>query len=342
MKTEQSGSESYELRITALWALSESALGGILHLFKVPFSGIILSGAAVIFICLLAGFHKNSTVILKATTIVILIKFTMAPHSPLTAYFSVFTQGLFGTVLFTLFNSSKINALILGIIAVTFSGFQRLIVITLIFGNTFWNSLDEFAYRIVSTFVKIESSEMMSLSLIVVTIYLLIHLTAGIFIGIVGYKIPQWISKFSADYSYNDIVLSEVIEKHKNKKKWYNKKIVKTIVFFIAVAALVSILFPVENSGLLVNVLYMSLRAVVIVIIWIFFVAPFIKKILSKILKRKQKVYGQKLEQILEILPLLKHIVTYSWRDTKEYTKITRIKEFLLRVITITLTIDLN
>jgi len=47
-------------RITALWAFSESAFGGILHAFKIPFRGLFIASAAVLFISLIALFSKNN------------------------------------------------------------------------------------------------------------------------------------------------------------------------------------------------------------------------------------------------------------------------------------------
>ena len=42
------------IRLTALWALIEAGLGGLLHAFHLPFTGIILGGFAVLIISLLA------------------------------------------------------------------------------------------------------------------------------------------------------------------------------------------------------------------------------------------------------------------------------------------------
>lgn len=70
------------LRITALWAFSESAFGGILHALTVPLRGIFINAAAVLFISLIALFSKSSKEILKSTLIVILIKALVSPHFP--------------------------------------------------------------------------------------------------------------------------------------------------------------------------------------------------------------------------------------------------------------------
>lgn len=60
---------SYErlsvIRITALWAFSESAFGGILHALTIPLRGLFIASAAVLFISLIALFGKVAKKFLK-------------------------------------------------------------------------------------------------------------------------------------------------------------------------------------------------------------------------------------------------------------------------------------
>jgi hypothetical protein len=93
-------SSSNAEKLTKLWALSESMLGGVLHAVKMPFRGMILSGAAVILIGMLANFSEKRGQIFRSTVLVVTIKATVSPHSPLTAYLSVFMQGLLGELFF--------------------------------------------------------------------------------------------------------------------------------------------------------------------------------------------------------------------------------------------------
>jgi hypothetical protein len=41
-------------KLTALWALNESGLGGFLHVFNSPFSGLIVGGVSILLISLIA------------------------------------------------------------------------------------------------------------------------------------------------------------------------------------------------------------------------------------------------------------------------------------------------
>ena len=132
------------LKITALWAFSESALGGILHTLSIPFRGIFISSSAVLFITLIALFSKSKKGILKSTLIVLLIKALVSPYTPLTAYFAVTIQGLLGYILFFSNSFFKLSAFLLGLFTLLFSGMQKIIVLTLVFGNTLWKSLNIF------------------------------------------------------------------------------------------------------------------------------------------------------------------------------------------------------
>ena len=116
------------VKITALWAFSESAFGGILHALTIPFRGIFINSAAVLFITLIALFSKNKNEILKSTFIVLLIKALVSPYTPLTAYFAVTIQGLIGYLLFLPKNIFKISTILLGILTLLFSVLQKIIV----------------------------------------------------------------------------------------------------------------------------------------------------------------------------------------------------------------------
>ncbi len=129
-------------RITALWALSEAALGGLLHAIKIPFTGLFIGGSAVIFITLIAFFNSERGTILKATLIVMMVKAIVSPHSPINAYLAVAFQGIIGEMLFLLIPSKNIAALLLGFLSLLESALQKLLVITIVFGQNVWEAID--------------------------------------------------------------------------------------------------------------------------------------------------------------------------------------------------------
>ena len=119
-------------RITALWAFSEAAFGGILHALKIPFKGVFIGCYAVIFITLIAAASSNKKEILRSTIIVILVKAVISPHATLTAFFAVLLQGILGYFFFSTFSSKKIAAVLLGFFAMLFSAIQKLILLTIL------------------------------------------------------------------------------------------------------------------------------------------------------------------------------------------------------------------
>ncbi len=82
-------------RLTALWALNEAFLGGILHGFRIPQTGLVVGGIAVICISAIAWHRQRPGEIIKATFVVLLIKGILSPHTPLNAYAAVLFQGAF-------------------------------------------------------------------------------------------------------------------------------------------------------------------------------------------------------------------------------------------------------
>jgi hypothetical protein len=137
--------ENFSLhRLTALWAFSEAALGGLLHALHIPFSGIVLGGFAIMFISLIAYYSKNHAEILKALAIVLAVKFAVSPHTPIGAYISVSVQGLAGYFVFRYIKNYRISVFILSVFAMFFSSMQKIIVYIILFGFDLINSINMF------------------------------------------------------------------------------------------------------------------------------------------------------------------------------------------------------
>lgn len=132
-------------RLTALWALSESGLGGLMHAIKIPFTGFFLGGFAIVIITLMAQLSdKPFKSIMQATMLVVLIKAAASPHSPPMAYIAVGFQGLAGALIYQLIPFVRLAAVLFGSIALFESAVQKFLVATLIFGKSIWEALDGF------------------------------------------------------------------------------------------------------------------------------------------------------------------------------------------------------
>src|SRR6186997_1280424 len=125
-------------RLIALWVLCEAMLGGIIHGLRIPVSGLVVGSCAVICICLIAHYIPSKGAILKATIIVAIFKMMLSPQAPPPAYIAVFFQGMLGELLFFNRRFFKLSCILLGIIALLESGLQRILVLTIVYGNDVW------------------------------------------------------------------------------------------------------------------------------------------------------------------------------------------------------------
>ncbi|MFY9376078.1 MAG: hypothetical protein WAQ74_07235, partial [Kiritimatiellia bacterium] len=131
-------------RLTALWALNEAGLGGLIHALRIPFTALVVGSTAVVLIALIAYFSERSArALVKATIVVLLVKGAASPHTPLPAYGAVALQGFAGAALFSRL-PLRVAAMALGLLALLQGAVQKLITMTIIYGRTLWEALDSF------------------------------------------------------------------------------------------------------------------------------------------------------------------------------------------------------
>ena len=131
-------------RLIALWVLCEAMLGGIIHGFRIPVSGLVVGSCAIICICLIAWYAPQKGSIIKATLIVAIFKMMLSPQAPAFAYIAVFFQGLLGELLFWNRRFYAISCILLAVLSLLESGLQRILVLTIIYGNDIWKVINNF------------------------------------------------------------------------------------------------------------------------------------------------------------------------------------------------------
>ncbi len=333
-------------RITALWAFSEAALGGILHAFKVPFTGLFIGGFAVIFISLIAYYSDDPKEIVKATFIVISVKFLASPHTPLTAYFSVILQGLTGYILFYKKTFFRLSAFALGALTLLFSSFQKIIISTLLFGMTLWESIDLY-YRFVLKQLTESPTALsnISFSLVLISTYVGLHLLAGIFWGIVAGKLPDWIndnhSALQLKLIDDNFNLNHSTKK-KKRKFWWQKKSGIFLLFFLIQIVIISYFTPDVEKNFAVRIGLMLLRVTVILFIWLKFIAPLILRFLQKLMKKYNYKYSTDIDLIISLFPGLKKILISSYTYAKAEKGLLKVKYFFIYLFIILLVMDLQ
>ncbi len=300
------------LRITALWAFSESLLGGILHGIKLPFAGLVLAFIASVCITLIAIGNSRKGEILKATLLVIAIKFILSPHTPLMAYLAVLVQGMAGELLFLNKRFMKPAAFMLTLFSLIYSALQKLITLTIIFGKEFWEAIDIFFNKIAESFTQ----NSFYYSWYMVVFYLGCYLIAGIVGGIFNISI---INKIQVG-NQTDALLKEInalpnpvidiFNKERNsKKEWF------TVPFgLLMVVLLVLSYFPFISNVFVKNIFAeIFLRGLVIILVWMYLITPILRYQIEKWLHNYKDRNNPAIQEILMLFPAIKSILQQSW-----------------------------
>jgi hypothetical protein len=308
-------------RLIALWVVCEAFAGGIMHAFKVPFTGMIVSGLSVTCIILIAWYIPGRLVIIKACFIVIIFKLLLSPHSPPTAYVAVFFQGILGQILFSNKKYFKTKAIVLGLLSLVESAIQRLLVLLIVYGNNFWEAVDEFLQK---TFKQQTTTGYVAW---IAWGYIIIHAFIGIVVGVTAFNI----AKNAITWKQFAVIKDNLeIEPTQEKKHSFHLKPLMILIWLIlAMLLLESVLYP-GNSILSSNqALHIFIRAFLIIIGWYYILSPLLLKTLQKILTGKKKKLNEQLLEVQKIIPEIKEIFSQSLSASKSYSGIKRIKLFI-------------
>ena len=165
----------------------EGMLGGLIHGLKLPVSGLVVGGAAVCCISMIAWHTQSRKAILQATIVVAIFKMMLSPHSPPPAYIAVFFQGWMGAVLFSERKHFALSCVLLGIIALFESAIQRILVLTFLYGVAFWETIDIFVSKVTG------AKEVTPFSKFLAIAYILMHIVVGWIIGIIANRMVKFV-----------------------------------------------------------------------------------------------------------------------------------------------------
>jgi hypothetical protein len=180
---EESKNKLVHQSLSGLWAYSESGPGGILHLFKIPFTGLIIGSICMtICSCIMHIYqHKQSKYreLLKSLCIALSVKASIAPHTPIGAYIAVFMQTLLALAF--LHKSISCPTLCLYCISgMLWNGLQKLITMILFTSLPIIFILQIYGDEI---YKILHLNFMQQLIALAIACYLLIHCFAGYFLG---------------------------------------------------------------------------------------------------------------------------------------------------------------
>ncbi len=285
-------------------------LGGMIHGLKLPVSGLIVGSAAIVCICLIAWYVPGKGSIIKATIIVAIFKMMLSPQAPPPAYIAVFFQGSMGELLFWNRKFFRISCLLLAVLGLLESGLQRILVLTIVYGNEFWKVINDFINGLT------RQKQTTNYSLLIGSGYVLLHLIAGIFVGACTSGLPKRIDRWKESKQYvleatapAGILVPAVSKKRKRLKKGL------FIIWLLLIGLYVQSWFKIGTPILPSNIsLKILLRSLIIVLSWIFIIGPLLRKALHRWLQKKQTGSQQEVAEVLRLLPATEQLVVQSWK----------------------------
>jgi len=286
-------------KLTALWAVSESGLGGLLHAMKIPFSGLFLGSFAVIIITYLAFVNSNRfSAIIKATVLVVLIKAIVSPHSPPMAYVAVLFQGGLGALVYGGFGVNRITAIGFGAIALFESAFQKIFTLTIIFGMGLWDSIQQFFNGIQS---KLNAEWISDLPWLFLVLYGFLYLIIGMFAGNLAIKLPEKVIENAKKINPSQLVAPSKETSNKSKKR---KKRIWLIGGLLLFSTLVFLLSGSSNQAL-----FIILRTLGAIVFFLFIFNPLFRYAMKKWVNRNKESKKRDLDTIMSLMPEIRNNV---------------------------------
>lgn len=300
-------------RLIALWVLCEALLGSIIFTFKIPVSGLVIGSCAVVCISLLAWYVPAKGAIIKATLIVAIFKMMLSPQAPPPAYIAVFFQGLLGELLFWNRKQFRLFCVLLALLAMVESAFQRVVSITILYGNDFWTAVNGFLTKLTG------SEQVTDYSYFIIFWYVLLHIIIGVLVGVWAGFLPQRIQLMGALQKKYSV---ETVDAAINIPPRKRKKIFRRFLFIIWIALIaiyVQSFFKIGPALLpSAMALRILIRSVIIVLTWYFLLSPVIKQLLHKWLQRKKQQSAEQVQQVLNLLPSTQGLMIRSWQLSAE------------------------
>ncbi len=313
-------------RLTALWALSEAGLGGVLHALQSPFTGLFVGGFSIVLISLIAYFAKNKwETIFRSLLVVLIIKLAVSPHSPPTSYLAVSFQALMGALIYNKLSLNRWSAMLLAVVTLTESATQKLLVVWLIYGSSLWKAIDSFSDYVTAHMGALGA---VLASQALVTIYLWIYAILGIVIGYLIYDMVQYLeyNQGNVKYQIQAIEFDEEIGKGKKRRgRW--KQWVIFIAFFAIIAAYY--FFVKDGDAVWKNWLYIFLRSTGILLTWYYIISPLFRKYFREYLEAKKSAMQQEVDETLSLLPYLRKVTKLAWKENKETKGIIKFRDFI-------------
>lgn len=312
------------IRLIATWALAEGVLGGVLHALKVPFTGLVVGSAAVVLLALLGRVVARPGELLRATLVVLIIKALLSPHAPLPAYLAVSFQGLMATLLLRRSQRPavyRLTCVALGGLALTESAIQKLLVLTLLLGQGFWQAADGFLQSILEQLGVLASTSGYARWLAggFVGLHVVVGLAVGGWAGWLATapaprarQLPDRPASIQVD-SDETVPLGDWHRSRGGGRRWW------TVALLATLATVVLLLEPTwlpRHAAVRLVV-----RVVTLLLIWQWLLGPVLQGwVRTWLLRQRRYRLAADVDAVLDLLPETKLLLRQAWQDTASPT----------------------
>lgn len=311
-------------RLVAVWVICEAMLGGIIHGFRIPVSGLVVGSAAVICISLIAWYVPHKGAIFKATIVVAIFKMMLSPQAPPPAYIAVFFQGLTGELFFRNRKYFRISCILFAIIALLESGLQRILVLTIVYGNDLWVVVNDFLNKL--TKQKTTTNYSLWIGIGYVGLHLLTGMLVGSWMASLPKKMERW--KVQENWVIKPASTSfEILHDRTNRKRRIRTGmlIIWTLLVVLYVQSYYKIGTPLLPAHVSLKIL---LRSLIIILAWIFIISPLLKKFLYRSLEKRKTAMKEEIAAVLHLLPSTRQMLAAAWYKSAGHGSLKRIGLF--------------
>lgn len=324
-------------QLTALWALSEAGMGGLIHAIKIPFTGIVVGSLAVILITMIGHVAERKTAaIFRATMVVLLIKAAVSPHTPAPAYLAVAFQGLAGALLFGRLPSFRLASLLLGLLALWEGAAQKLTVMTLIYGRPLWDGVDAVGRWLLGQ-LHVEPGRLSPTAWFLV-LYFGYYTASGLLVGWLAAALPYRVAaalRRATPAVSPDHGSAGGAGLRAAPARWWRRVPFKAGMAALLLCGVLIYLAP--AAGSLARGVYALLRAALAIGLWMLVFRPLAQRTVRWFQRREQGRYGHDVARAMDKLPALRDIAAAAWEHSAGVGRWRRGQVFLVELIARTL-----
>lgn len=305
-------------RLTALWAVNESLLGGMLHAFKFPFTGILVGGFAVLLIGLIAFYSQNKWKdILIATFMVMVTKMLASPFTPFAAYLAVGFQGISGAIIYLLIPNFKLAALVAAIIALVQSAIQKILILALLFGKSIAQAIDAFVNGIIQMLgisAGVEAAKWLAISYVL--LYLLVGIAIGIWLGRLPIRIQLLANSIDTTSLKNENTLPLTAKR--------GNPYLQFIMILITAISISSVLYFTGKSQSLIYILGRACLAILL----LFYLLPMMMTYLLKRILKSDAAWAARINSLFVEMEEIKTAIPKAFAIAGQGNPIKRYRRF--------------